>query len=34
VAVAAFLDGEIGFDEIPRIIETCFLQQKLGKWNL
>jgi len=34
VAVASFLDGEIGFDEIPRSSRTCFLQQKLGKWNL
>ena len=34
VAVAAFLDGTIGFNDIPRSSRTCFLQRKLGKWNL
>ncbi len=31
VAVAAFLDGEIGFDEIPRIIEDVLSATKTGK---
>jgi 1-deoxy-D-xylulose-5-phosphate reductoisomerase len=31
VAVAAFLDGEIGFDEIPRLIEDVLSATKTGK---
>src|SRR6266403_1829886 len=31
VAVAAFLEGEIGFDEIPRIIEDVLSATKTGK---
>jgi 1-deoxy-D-xylulose-5-phosphate reductoisomerase len=31
VAVAAFLDGQIGFDEIPRIIEDVLSATKTGK---
>jgi 1-deoxy-D-xylulose-5-phosphate reductoisomerase len=31
VAVAAFLDGEIGFDEIPRVIEDVLSATKTGK---
>jgi 1-deoxy-D-xylulose-5-phosphate reductoisomerase len=31
VAVAAFLDGQIGFDEIPRIIEDVLSATKAGK---
>jgi 1-deoxy-D-xylulose-5-phosphate reductoisomerase len=31
VAVAAFLDGGIGFDEIPRVIEDVLAETKSGK---
>jgi len=31
VAVAAFLEGQIGFDEIPRIIEDVLSATKTGK---
>jgi 1-deoxy-D-xylulose-5-phosphate reductoisomerase len=31
VAVAAFLDGQIGFDDIPRIIEDVLSATKAGK---
>jgi 1-deoxy-D-xylulose-5-phosphate reductoisomerase len=31
IAVAAFLEGQIGFDEIPRIIEDVLSATKAGK---
>jgi 1-deoxy-D-xylulose-5-phosphate reductoisomerase len=34
VAVAAFLDGTISFNEIPRVIEDVLSTTKTGKWNL
>jgi 1-deoxy-D-xylulose-5-phosphate reductoisomerase len=34
VAVAAFLEGLIGFNEIPKLSKTCFLQRKARSWNL
>ncbi len=34
VAVAAFLEGRIGFDQIPEVIERSFLKRKSASWNL
>ena len=34
VAVAAFLEGSIGFDDIPVVIEKLFLKRQWANWNL